>query len=195
MENLFFFRLLSFYIRLMSRRGMRMRQLEDARFQAIIHEHNDYLLQLSYLYVKDWNAAEDIVQEVFIQYWMKSAQFLEQSSLRTYLTRMTINRCKDYLKSWRYRTQIVTTVFTEMIRPKNQLILQDEQLIVAEAVLSLSIKFREVIILYYFKELTIVEIATLLHTSESTIKYRLKKAKGRLKEMLSVHQWEVLTNE
>lgn len=190
-----FFRLLSFYIRLMSRRGMRMRQLEDARFQAIIREHNDYLLQLSYLYVKDWNAAEDIVQEVFIQYWMKSAQFQEQSSLRTYLTRITINRCKDYLKSWRYRTQIVTNVFTEMIRPKSQLILQDEQLIVAEAVLSLSIKFREVIILYYFKELTIVEISTLLHTSESTIKYRLKKARGRLKEMLSTHQWEVLTNE
>ena len=89
----------------------------------------------------------------------------------------------------------MTNVFTEIIRPKNQLILQDEQLIVAEAVLSLSIKFREVIILYYFKELTIVEIATLLHISESTIKYRLKKAKGRLKEMLSAHQWEVLTNE
>ena len=190
-----FFRLLSVHIRLMSGRGIRMRRLEDASFQEMIHEHNDYLLQLSYLYVKDWNAAEDIVQEVFIQYWMKSAQFRERSSLRTYLTRMTINRCKDYLKSWRYRTQIVTNVFTEIIRPKNQLILQDEQLIVAEAVLSLSIKFREVIILYYFKELTIVEIATLLHTSESTIKYRLKKAKGRLKEMLSAHQWEVLTNE
>ena len=190
-----FFRLLSVHIRLMRRRGMRMRRLEDERFQAIIREHNDYLLQLSYLYVKDWNAAEDIVQEVFIQYWIKSAQFQEQSSLKTYLTRMTINRCKDYLKSWRYRTQIVTNVFTEIIRPKNQLVLQDEQLIVADAVLSLSIKFREVIILYYFKELTIVEIATLLHTSESTIKYRLKKAKGRLKDMLSAHQWEVLTNE
>ena len=172
-----------------------MGRLEDASFQAIIYEHNDYLLQLSYLYVKDWNAAEDIVQEVFIRYWMKSAQFQEQCSLKTYLTRMTINCCKDYLKSWRYRTQIVTNVFTEIIRPKNELILQDEQLIVAEAVLSLSIKFREVIILYYFKELTIVEIATLLHTSESTIKYRLKKAKGRLKEMLSAHQWEALTNE
>ena len=174
---------------------MRMRQLEDVKFQAIIHEHNDYLLQLSYLYVKDWNAAEDIVQEVFIQYWLKSEQFRAQSSLKTYLTRMAINRCKDYLKSWRYRTQVLTNVFTDIIRPKNQLVLQDEQLIVANAVLSLSIKFREVIILYYFKELTIVEIAMILNTTESTVKYRLKKAKGRLKEMLSAQQWEVLTNE
>lgn len=174
---------------------MLMNQLDDDRFQSIVYEHNDYLLQLSYLYVKDWDTAEDIVQEVFINYWVKSEQFQAQSSLKTYLTRMAINRCKDYLKSWRYRTQTLTNVFTEIIRPKNQLILKDEQLIVAEAVLSLPIKFREVIILYYFKELTIQNISTTLHISESTIKYRLKKAKERLKEMLSTHQWEVYINE
>jgi RNA polymerase sigma factor (sigma-70 family) len=170
-------------------------QLEDARFQSIINEHNDYLLQLTYLYLKDWNAAEDIVQEVFINYWIKEEQFQAQSSLRTYLTRIAINRCKDYLKSWRYRTQTLTNVFTGITRPKNQLIMQDEQLIVADAVLSLPITFREVIILYYFKELTIREIAAIINTSESTIKYRLKSAKKRLKEKLSSQQWEVLTSE
>ncbi|MFP3916315.1 sigma-70 family RNA polymerase sigma factor, partial [Lysinibacillus telephonicus] len=162
---------------------------------SIINEHNDYLLQLTYLYVKDWNTAEDIVQEVFINYWMKEEQFQAQSSLRTYLTRIAINRCKDYLKSWRYRTQTLTNVFTGMIRPKNQLILQDEQLILADAVLALPIKFREVIILYYFKELTIREIAVIINTSESTIKYRLRSAKERLKAKLSTQQWEVLTSE
>lgn len=172
-----------------------MDQLDDDRFQSIVYEHNNYLLQLSYLYVKDWDTAEDIVQEVFINYWVKSEQFQAQSSLKTYLTRMAINQCKDYLKSWRYRTQTLTNVFTEIIRPKNQLILEEEQLIVAEAVLSLPIKFREVIILYYFKELTIQNISNTLNTSESTIKYRLKKAKERLKEMLSTQQWEVFINE
>jgi len=170
-------------------------QLEDVSFRAIINEHNDYLLQLSYLYVKDWNAAEDIVQDVFITYWIKSEQFQKQSSLRTYLTRMAINRCKDYLKSWHYRTQTLTTVFTGMIRPKNQLIMHDEQLIVADAVLSLPIKFREVIIHYYFNELTVREIAALINTSESTIKYRLKMGKERLKDKLSTQQWEVLNSE
>ena len=170
-------------------------QLEDIRFRAIIHEHNDYLLQLSYLYVKDWNAAEDIVQDVFINYWIKSEQFQAQSSLRTYLTRMAINRCKDYLKSWRYRTQTLTTIFPGKIRLKNQLIIQDEQLIVADAVLTLPIQFREVIILYYFEELTIREIAMIIDSSESTIKYRLKTAKERLKKKLATQQWEVLKSE
>lgn len=172
-----------------------MNPLDDERFQSIINEHNDYLLQLSYLYIKDWNSAEDIVQEVFVNYWIKSSQFNAQSTLKTYLTRMTINRCKDYLKSWRYRTHILTDTFTKMIEPNNRLILRDEKLIIAEAVLSLAIKFREVIILYYFNELTISQISNLLDTSESTIKYRLKKAKERLKEMLSNQEWEVLFNE
>ena len=170
-------------------------QLEDIRFKEIIHEHNDYLLQLSYLYVKDWNAAEDIVQDVFINYWIKSEQFQEQSSLRTYLTRMAINQCKDYLKSWRYRTQTLTNIFPGKIRLKNQLIMQDEQLIVADAVLTLPIQFREVIILYYFEELTIREIAKIIDLSESTIKYRLKTAKERLKKKLATQQWEVLKSE
>lgn len=172
-----------------------MNILEDERFRNIINEHTDYLLQLSYLYVKDWNTAEDIVQDVFLNYWIKANQFRAQSSLKTYLTRMTINRCKDYLKSWRYRTHLLTDVFTKIVEPNNRLVLQDEKTIVADAVLSLPIKLREVIILYYFNELTILKISSLLDISESTIKYRLKKAKERLKEMLSIQQWEVLVSE
>ncbi len=95
-----------------------MNQLEDERFRSIINEHNDYLLQLSYLYVKDWNTAEDVVQELFVNYWVKSEQFQAQASLRTYLTRMAINRCKDYLKSWRYRTQTLTNVLQILFEPK-----------------------------------------------------------------------------
>lgn len=137
--------------------------------------------------MKEWNTAEDIVQEVFINYWLKSNEFKGNSSLKTYLTRITINKCKDYLKSWRFRTHTLTNVFTVFIRQKNRLILQDEQLIVADAVLALPIKLRELIILYYLNELTIIEISTVLNTTPSTIKYRLKKAKERLRNMLSTH--------
>ena len=64
-----------------------------------------------------------------------------------------------------------------------------------QEVLALPIKLREVIILYYYKELTIIEISKVLNTAVSTIQYCLKKAKERLGKMLSTQQWEVLTNE
>ena len=87
------------------------RYLEERQFQEIMQEHTDYLLRLAYLYVKEWPAAEDIVQDVFLSYYQKFEQFEERASPKTYLAKMTINRSKDYLKSWRYRTQMLTNSF------------------------------------------------------------------------------------
>ncbi|HWL25298.1 MAG TPA: sigma-70 family RNA polymerase sigma factor, partial [Ureibacillus sp.] len=90
-----------------------MNQVLDERdFQQIMHEHTDYLLKLAYLYVKDWPTAEDIVQDVFITFYQKFEQFEERSSLKTYLSKITVNKCKDYLKSWRYRMHSLTNSFS-----------------------------------------------------------------------------------
>ena len=72
---------------------------EQRAFHAAMVEHTDYLLRIAYLYVKDWQSAEDIVQDTFLTYYAKFEQFAERSSLKTYLVRITINKCKDYLKS------------------------------------------------------------------------------------------------
>lgn len=174
-----------------------MRQVLDEHiFQQIMNEHTEYLLRIAFLYVKDWPAAEDIVQDVFISYYEKFEQFEERSSLKTYLSIITVNKCKDYLKSWRYRMQILTNSFTT--KPKNipnRLILQDEKLELADAVLQLPLKYREVIFYYYFEELSIIEVANQLNLSDNTVKTRLRKARLLLKEKLKEGQWEVLLNE
>ena len=66
--------------------------LSEQKFQLVMQEHTDYLLKIAYLYVKDWPAAEDIIQDVFLAYYQKFEQFEERSTLRTYLARMTINK-------------------------------------------------------------------------------------------------------
>jgi len=170
--------------------------LDEHIFQQIMNEHTEYLLRIAFLYVKDWPAAEDIVQDVFISYYEKFEQFEERSSLKTYLSKITVNKCKDYLKSWRYRMQILTNSFTT--KPKNipnRLILQDEKLELADAVLQLPLKYREVIFYYYFEELSIIEVANQLNLSDNTVKTRLRKARILLKEKLKEGQWEVLLSE
>lgn len=69
----------------------------------IIDEHSRYLVRIAYLYVKNWSTAEDVVQEVFVTYFQKSDQFRNEASLKTYLTKMTANRAKDYLRSWKHK--------------------------------------------------------------------------------------------
>lgn len=168
----------------------------EIEFQKLMIDHTDYLLKIAFLYVKDWQAAEDIVQDVFITFYQKSSQYEGRSSIKTYLTKMTINRCKDYLKSWRFRMQVVTTRFTNAFHlERNRVIEQDEKIQLADAVLKLPIKYREVIIHYYFEELLIVDIAQLLNLSENTVKTRLRKARTLLKDELKLYEWEVLLHE
>lgn len=171
--------------------------LAEQKFQLVMQEHTDYLLRLAYLYIKDWPAAEDIVQDVFLAYYQKFEQFEERSSLKTYLAKMTINKCKDYLKSWRYRKQILTNSFLYQSKKiRDKIIVEDEKLVLADAILQLPLKYREVIIYYYFEELSVLEVAQLLSISDNTVKTRLKKSRALLKNQLKhTIQWEVLFHE
>ena len=171
--------------------------LSEQKFQLVMQEHTDYLLRLAYLYIKDWPAAEDIVQDVFLAYYQKFEQFEERSSLKTYLAKMTINKCKDYLKSWRYRKQILTNSFLNQSKKiREKIIVEDEKLVLADAILQLPLKYREVIIYYYFEELSVLEVAQLLSISDNTVKTRLKKSRALLKNQLKhTIQWEVLFHE
>ena len=136
------------------------------------------------------------MQDVFLKFYQKFEKFEERSSLKTYLAKMTINKSKDYLKSWRYRKQILTNSFSShTTKSQNKFIEHDEKLELADAVLQLPLKYREVIIYYYFEELSVIEVAQILLISDNTVKTRLRKARDLLKNQLKHNQWEVLMNE
>ena len=63
----------------------------------MIEEHAAHLLRLAYFYVKNRQTAEDIVQEVFIKFSQRGYE--ERGQLRAYLSTLTINQSKDYLKA------------------------------------------------------------------------------------------------
>ena len=168
---------------------------DELAFQQAVEEHTEHLLKIAFLYVKDWPAAEDIVQDVFLTYYEKFEQFEKRSSLKTYLIRITINKCKDYLKSWRYRKQSLTNNFFMAKKDRRRVIEDAERLDIANAVLDLPIHLREVIIHYYYEEQSVLEVAKLLSVSDNTVKTRLRRARQLLKEKLSSDEWEVLSNE
>ena len=71
--------------------------------KELMFQYTEYLIRLAYYYVKDLQAAEDIVQEVFIKFYDSQSNYEERGEVKAYLTKMTINKSKDYLKSWTYR--------------------------------------------------------------------------------------------
>lgn len=164
-------------------------QDREALIDHLMEVHGQKLLQLIYSYVEDKEVAQDLTQEVFVKCYQKIHQYNQKSSLKTWLWRIAINHCKDYLKSW-HRNHIVVSEekairassHKEEVESKVIQKYDDERL--ALAVMKLPDPYREVIYLYYYEELTIKEINDLTKLNQNTIKTRLKRAKELLRERL-----------
>ncbi|MEK4129640.1 sigma-70 family RNA polymerase sigma factor [Solibacillus sp. FSL W8-0474] len=163
-------------------------------FERLVHTYTNYLLKLSFLYVKDRQAAEDIVQDVWLKVMLSKNEITSEKS---YLVQITVNQCKDYLKSWRYKKVRVIDVlgFERSASQKDELIVIEEKSDIGKAVWQLPIKYREIIILYYYDTQTVHEVAFTLKLAEGTVKTRLIKARKLLKEQLNESDWEVLNSE
>lgn len=99
--------------------------------EQLMELHTEHLFRIAYYYTKDLQIAEDIVQDVFIKFYHHQKHYEEKGEMRAYLARMTINKCKDYLKSWAYRKiSVQHKLFPKQKSvQKDTLIQQDEQTI------------------------------------------------------------------
>src|SRR3954447_26350105 len=81
--------------------------------EMMIH-YTEPLIRLAYYYVKDLQVAEDVVQEVFIKFYENKSNYEERGELKAFLSRMTVNKSKDYLKSWANRKiQLQNKLFSQ----------------------------------------------------------------------------------
>lgn len=166
-------------------------EIEDKEdlIDEIMNKYGQEVLQLVYSYVNNKEVAEDLTQDIFVKCYKSLHTYKGKSNVKTWLWRIAINHCKDYIKSWYNKKVIVTEDdFTYMESQKEsveQTVIQNaEDRELASAIMSLPIKYREVIYLFYYEELPIKEIAIVIEVKENTIKTRLKKAKELLKKGL-----------
>ena len=164
----------------------------DDREQIIdqlMHEYSDGILHLVYTYVKNRTTAEDLTQEIFIKCYEKLNQFNQQSNIKTWVYRIASNHCKDYLRSWHYRKISLSNKIFDHIPSKSkqieeEIITKSEENSLANAVMNLPLKYREVVFLHYFEELTLAEISKITTVNLNTVKTRLKRAKELLKDKM-----------
>lgn len=156
--------------------------------EALIREYGNDVLRTAYMYVKDLHIAEDIFQEVFIKVNQKLSTFVGDSSIKTWIIRITINTCKDYLKSAYNRRVVPMMEYQEdaivSVSDYDEIEKQDTNSLIKDSILSLPKKYKDVIICVYFHEMTIAEAAKTLNVAEGTVKSRLSRAKSKLKGML-----------
>ncbi|WP_058308207.1 sigma-70 family RNA polymerase sigma factor [Gracilibacillus massiliensis] len=164
-------------------------QQKEELLEEIMIEHGDDLVRLAYQYVKDHETAKDMVQNTFIKCYQNLETFRYDASIKTWLYRITINQCKDYLKSWNYRKTSVrefmeTAITTVLPSTEKQILKQAEKQEMRNHIFSLAPKYRELIFLYYYKSLTLEEIAEITEVNLNTVKTRLRRAKDQLKDVI-----------
>jgi len=157
-----------------------------------MEQHGDYIKRLIFTYVRDFQKTEDITQDVFVKFYKNLERFEGRSSVKTYLYRIAVNECRNYLKSWHYRRFEVTEkikMLRNRVSVEAEYIQREHNQNIADLVKTLPIKYREVIWLYYYLELSVSEIAEVLKCSNNTVKTRL--ARGRKRAKLSFEEREV----
>ncbi|MGM7700539.1 sigma-70 family RNA polymerase sigma factor [Pseudalkalibacillus sp. Hm43] len=156
--------------------------------QLLMEDYGTDAMHVAFSYVKDYATAEDLAQEAFIKVYQSLHQFKGNSSIKTWVLKITINHCKDYLRSWHYRTVKLAKDAQQIFgiqKSTDQIVLKNSmQEQVTNHVLALPLKYREVIFLYFYEELNVPEISDLLNVNPNTIKSRLLRAKKILKDQL-----------
>lgn len=156
-------------------------------------EYGHELVRLAFTYVKDAGIAKDMVQNTFIKCYKNLGSFRFDAQIKTWLYRITINECKDYLKSWNYKKVQVRSFISETAKsvlPSTEKTVIDKYNNdeIKENILSLPKLYREVIYLYYYESLKTEEIAKVLDISVNTVKTRLRRAKQRLESKIKEAQ-------
>jgi RNA polymerase sigma factor (sigma-70 family) len=134
---------------------------------------------------------EDITQEVFLSVLASQSKFRRQSSLWTWLTAITLNKCRSHRRNLLTRFNFLRRLASASAStaPSSDIpTVQDETAAhVRNAVATLPARDREVIILHYLEQRSTDEIATLLHLKHNAVEVRLHRARNRLKSLLGDH--------
>ena len=156
--------------------------------ETLMRQYGNDVLRTAYMYVKDIHTAEDIFQDVFIKVNQKLSTFEGNSSIKTWIIRITINTCKDHLKSaWNRRVVPMMDYQEDAIISEtdyDEVERQDTKELIKKSVLSLPAKYKDVVLCVYFQDMTIAEAAKTLNIAEGTAKSRLSRARQKLKTFL-----------
>lgn len=165
-----------------------VRQGDHEAYRELIDRHKDYIYTLIYRMIEHRETAEDLTQEVFIKLYRSLDRFRGESQLKTWIYRLTVNMVTDYLRSRCRRPheavldKVKSWFGDRKQEPETRALQKEEQQTVLTLLAELPEKYRLIMYLYHYKQLTYQEISETTGLPLKTIETRLYRGKALLKE-------------
>lgn len=157
----------------------RMKNGEDAAMEVFVRKYYPSVLRYCHLHIRDLGDAEDLTQETFVRFFRTLSRYQHYGKAANYLYVIAGNLCRDH-----YKKPQAIPVEELPEQPVYQMEPLELRLDVRQALEKLPPELREVTVLYFFQELKQKEIARILGIGLPLVKYRIKRAKELLAELI-----------
>ena len=156
-----------------------MNDNSQAEFEKILRKYGDSIYRIALVHTQNEMDAQDIVQEVFLKFARNASQFQSDQHIKAWLIRVAINMCTDLKRSaWNRKT----TELNDECLPAEEFTTGESELY--QAVMSLPVKYKDVIHLFYYEGYSIKEISRITEQKENAVKTQLSRGRVLLKELL-----------
>lgn len=159
---------------------MEEKQSFEFDIDEAVKRYADMVYRIALLNVNNHFDAEDVFQEVFLKLFRHKDSIQSEEHLKAWLLRVTVNQCRTLAASAWKRHQL----FLDMSGFQRETGGEQECARVYDLVKSLPEKYRQVVHLYYYEELSVKEIAGILNKKEATVKTRLARARKLMEQKL-----------
>jgi RNA polymerase sigma factor (sigma-70 family) len=158
-------------------------------FERLVADEQAYVARLVHRLLGYRGDVDDVVQDVFAAALVAWPNFRGESSARTWLVRIALNRCRQYHRKRLLGRGLIEKLRRRWISPSiNELAadsaVDDANHVVRRALAELRARDREVLVLHYLQELSLPEVARLVGVSRNAAEVRLSRARKRLKAVL-----------
>lgn len=174
-----------------------LREGDMTALAILVEKYKRLVYRIAIQITRNHEDADDVMQDTFLKVYESIHSFRKEATFETWLYRIVVNHAMNVVKRRKRRRETSLSATSEMeIRPdlrrtadlanNPQLNAEKEELQkwVTQAVDSLPVKHRTVVILHEFEGLTHPEIASILNCSEGTVRSRLHYARRRLRDLL-----------
>ncbi len=144
--------------------------------EKIIKQYSDMVYRLAFARVGTKHDADEVFQEVFLRFLKRKPIFRGEEHCKAWFIRVTINCSKSFWSSpWLKNIQPIADDIAFETK---------ESLDLCNELKKLPPKYREVIYLFYYEDMSIEEIGRALHRKNSTIRTQLTRARAKLKTFM-----------